>query len=326
MENFAGRLGGVHGYLYRGGGLRREGARTGQNASYHAEFETPHWDLLLLLGILPRQAFEYISRSRRLLSGPAILGTARGETKLGEIRAAVTADDFLLYDGSVPARGKFITFEGLDGCGKSTQVEKLAVALRSRGLPVVVTREPGGTPAAEKIRQLLLDTKTAALAPMAELALMFAARAQHIDEVIAPALSEGRIVLCDRFTDSTEAYQGGGRKLGSQPVLELHRILCHGLQPDLTILMDSDVAISVARARRRNKADASKNADRGLDENRFEKESRAFFGQVHQAYLAIAERETERVFVVDARGIPQDTHRKILEAARRRLKLAAKSL
>ncbi len=121
---------------------------------------------------------------------------------------------------------------------------------------MVVTREPGGTATGEKIRRLLLDTATAGLSPMAELALMFASRAQHITEVIQPALAEGRIVLCDRFTDSTEAYQGGGRKLGSEPVLALHRILCHGLQPDLTILMDSDVAASVERARRRNKADS----------------------------------------------------------------------
>ncbi len=114
----------------------------------------------------------------------------------------------------MPSRGKFITFEGLDGCGKSTQVKKLAAFLRARGMHVVVTREPGGTPTGEKIRNLLLDTRTTGLAPRAELALMFAARAHHIEEVIEPALTNGQIVLCDRFTDSTEAYQGGGRKLG----------------------------------------------------------------------------------------------------------------
>ncbi len=214
----------------------------------------------------------------------------------------MTASRSVLYDGCVAHRGKFITFEGLDGCGKSTQVEKLARALRARGLAVVVTREPGGTPTAEKIRQLLLDTKTAMLAPMAELALMFASRAQHIQEVIAPALAAGQIVLCDRFTDSTEAYQGGGRKLGSEPVLELHRILCGNLQPDLTILMDSDVASSVARARRRNTAHGKRKGSGVPDENRFEKESRTFFGRVQQAYLAIAKREPERVTLVDARG------------------------
>src|SRR6058998_4407959 len=194
-------------------------------------------------------------------------------------------------------QGRFISFEGLDVCGKSTQIEKLANVLRAQGTSIVATREPGGTSAGEKIRQLLLDTSTSGLSSMAELALMFASRAQHIKEVIQPALSEGRIVLCDRFTDSTEAYQGGGRKLGSEPVLTLHKILCGGLQPDLTILMDSDVAASVARARRRNVA-ASAN---GQDENRFERESSAFFGRVHAAYHVIAKREPERVITVNAR-------------------------
>ncbi|MGA9801240.1 MAG: dTMP kinase [Terriglobales bacterium] len=221
-------------------------------------------------------------------------------------------------------RGRFITFEGLDGCGKSTQMEKLASVLRAQGLSVVVTREPGGTATGEKIRRLLLDTATAGLSPMAELALMFASRAQHITEVIQPGLSEGRIVLCDRFTDSTEAYQGGGRKLGSEPVLELHRILCHGLQPDLTILMDSDVAASVERARRRNKADA-RNGRGKHDENRFEQESRAFFGRVHNAYLAIAAREPQRVLLVNARGTAAETHARIVEIVRRKVKLAAKT-
>ena len=173
---------------------------------------------------------------------------------------------------------------------------------RAQGLSVVVTREPGGTATGEKIRRLLLDTATAGLSPLAELALMFASRAQHITEVIQPALAEGSIVLCDRFTDSTEAYQGGGRKLGSEPVLALHHILCHDLQPDLTILMDSDVAASVERARRRNKAHTARNGRGKNDENRFEQESRAFFGRVHSAYLAIAAREPQRVVLVDARG------------------------
>jgi dTMP kinase len=232
----------------------------------------------------------------------------------------------LIYDFSVsPHRGRFITFEGLDGCGKSTQMEKLAGVFRAQGLSVVVTREPGGTATGEKIRRLLLDTATAGLSPLAELALMFASRAQHIAEVIQPALARGCIVLCDRFTDSTEAYQGGGRKLGSQPVLALHRILCGDLQPELTILMDSDAAASVERARRRNKAHAGKNGGAKNDENRFEQESRAFFGRVHTAYLAIAAREPHRVALVEARGTANQTHAKIVEIVRRRLKLAAKT-
>jgi len=206
-------------------------------------------------------------------------------------------------------RGKFITFEGLDGCGKSTQMEKLAAKLREQQLAITLTREPGGTPTGEKIRQILLDTKTSGLSIKAELALMFASRAQHIEEVILPALGAGNIVLCDRFTDSSEAYQGGGRKLSSAPVLELHRILCGNLQPDLTILMDSDVAASVDRARRRNQARVNSNAS---DESRFERENRAFFSRVRTAYLEIAEREPERVSMVDARGTPEQTHSKIL--------------
>ena len=220
-------------------------------------------------------------------------------------------------------RGKFITFEGLDGSGKSTQIERLAKKLAAGGLRVVVTREPGGTGIGEKIRNLLLDTATSDLSPMAELALMFASRAQHIQEIIQPALAEGRVVLCDRFTDSTEAYQGGGRKLGSEPVLALHRILCGNLRPDLTILMDSDVAASVKRARRRNVARVA--GDGGGDENRFEQESRAFFGRVRNAYLAIAAREPQRVVVVDARGTPEETHKQILEIVRRKLKAAISS-
>jgi len=219
-------------------------------------------------------------------------------------------------------RGKFITFEGLDGCGKSTQLKKLAAILSAEGVPVVVTREPGGTPTGEKIRQLLLDTNTSSLAPMAELALMFSARTQHIAEVIEPALAKGQVVLCDRFTDSTEAYQGGGRKLGSEIVLALHRVLCGSLQPDLTILMDSDVAASVDRARRRNKAQTSKDDSGAGNENRFEQESRAFFGRVRSTYLAIAGREPQRVVIVDARGTPEETHKRIVGIVARKLKLA----
>ena len=232
------------------------------------------------------------------------------------------------YDSPVPShshRGKFITFEGLDGSGKSTQLEKLAKVLRGQGLAVTVTREPGGTATGEKIRGVLLDTGTSELSPWAELALMFASRAQHLREVIQPALAAGEIVLCDRFTDSTEAYQGGGRKLGSEPVLALHRILCDNLQPDLTILMDSDVSASVGRARRRNLARESPAGGSGHDENRFEQENRTFFTRVRNAYLAIAAREPQRMVVVNARGTPEQTHAQIVEIVRQKLKLAART-
>lgn len=232
------------------------------------------------------------------------------------------------YDFAVSShgqRGRFITLEGLDGCGKSTQLEKLAGVLRADGFSVVTTREPGGTPTGERIRSLLLDSNTAGLSPLAELALMFASRAQHVSEIIQPALDDGQIVLCDRFTDSTEAYQGGGRKLGSEPVLAMHRILCGDLRPELTILMDSSVAASVERARRRNVARSAESSHGESDENRFEQESRAFFTRVRAAYLAIAGREPQRVLVVDARGAPEHTHSQIVEIVRRRLKLAARS-
>lgn len=217
-------------------------------------------------------------------------------------------------------RGKFITFEGLDGTGKSTQMRRLGAVLRKSGHKVVETREPGGTATGEKIRKVLLDSGTAGLDPLAEMALMFASRAQHIAEVIEPGLAAGAIVLCDRFTDSTEAYQGSGRKLGSAAVRELHRVLCGNLQPDLTILLDSNAGVSLGRARRRNQR-ASKAAQHGHDENRFEQETRAFFGRVREGYHAIAKREPGRVAVVDARGTPGQTHANIREVVQKKLKL-----
>ena len=211
-------------------------------------------------------------------------------------------------------RGKFISFEGLDGCGKSTQLEKLAGALRGQGIDVVTTREPGGTEIGERIRAVLLSSRTAGLDPYAEMALMFASRAQLIAEVILPALEAGKWVLCDRFTDSTEAYQGAGRQLGTEPVLKLHEVLCRGLWPELTILMDSDVSSSVSRARRRNKAAEQ-------DENRFEKESGAFFTRVHEAFLEIARREPGRVVMIDARPPIEVVHQEIVRVVRERLVL-----
>ena len=213
-------------------------------------------------------------------------------------------------------RGKFITIEGLDGCGKSTQLERLAKVLRADGLDVVVTREPGGTPTGEKIRGVLLDSHTGGLSPWAELAMMFAARTQHLHEVILPALSVGKWVLCDRFTDSSEAYQGGGRKLGSEPVLQLHKILCQDVLPDLTILMVSDVAHSVARARKRNLA---RDPNSISDENRFEQENRAFFQRVLDKYLEIAKREPGRIFAIDSKPPADVVHPQIVAEVQRRL-------
>lgn len=219
-----------------------------------------------------------------------------------------------MISASMPKkRGIFITFEGLDGCGKSTQLERLAAVLRSEGIDVLTTREPGGTANGERIRSILLDSSTTGLSAMTEVALMFASRAQQLDELIVPTLERGTWVLCDRFTDSSEAYQGGGRGLGSQAVLDLHRVLCRDLWPDLTVLMDSEVEASVARARRRN----LKKTGRG-DENRFETENRAFFERVHAAYLALAKREKHRVLMLDARRPADVVHPQIVAAVRER--------
>ena len=168
--------------------------------------------------------------------------------------------------------GFFLTFEGLDGSGKSTQLRKLATHLEAQGLAVTVTRQPGGTRIGDRIRALLLDSKTESLDPMTELGLMFSARAQCIAEVIAPALHGGNIVLCDRFTDSSEAYQGGGRQLGSEIVLRMHRTMCGGLNPDLTLLLLANFDQSLYRARRRNDRTASPEGD----EARFEREDELF--------------------------------------------------
>jgi len=200
--------------------------------------------------------------------------------------------------------------------GKSTQLENLATHLRERGIEVITTREPGGTALGEKLRSVLLSSRTSGLSPLAELALMFADRAQHIDEQILPALERGQWVLCDRFTDSSEAYQGGGRELGSDVVLQLHKTLCHDLQPDLTILMVSDVARTVARARRRNVQQSRTMAE---DENRFEKESRAFYNRVLAAYMAIARRAPQRVAPVDATDAVAKVHKKIAAMVEERL-------
>jgi dTMP kinase len=228
----------------------------------------------------------------------------------------------LCYDFRVPVqRGKFITFEGLDGCGKSTQMNRLAEVLRGEGLEVVTAREPGTTATGEQIRNILLNSRTVGLAPRAELALMFAARAQLIKEVIEPGIAEGKYVLVDRYTDSSEAYQGGGRGLGSETVLAVHQAICGELNPDVTVLMDSDAAASVARARKRN----LKAAEGGADENRFELENRAFFERVHEAYLKIAAREPERVYMVNARREPDVVHREIVAEVKRRLGLSARA-
>ena len=213
-------------------------------------------------------------------------------------------------------RGLFITLEGLDGSGKTTQIKRLAAWMQKRGLQPVVTRQPGGTATGDRIRSLLLDSKATALAPMTEMALMFADRAQAIAEVIEPALAAGQIVLCDRFTDSTEAYQGGGRELGSTAVLELHRLVCNDLQPDLTLLLLRALEPSLARARHRN---LRAHEQSGHDENRFEQEQESFYRRTWQKYREIAAREPERIVLIEGNLSIDEVHEQIVEAVSERL-------
>ena len=198
-------------------------------------------------------------------------------------------------------RGYFITFEGLDGSGKTTQLRRLAATLEAEGHKVVTMRNPGGTALGDRIRSILLDSKSEAahgpIAPAAEMSLMFADRAQAIAEIILPALKDGKIILCDRYTDSSEAYQGGGRQLGSERILEMHRAACDNLQPDLTILLLPSLEASLKRARRRNHRH-SQQAQQGADENRFEQESDDFYRRIYEKYEEIAAREPHRVVVI----------------------------
>ncbi|HEY8540605.1 MAG TPA: dTMP kinase [Steroidobacteraceae bacterium] len=192
------------------------------------------------------------------------------------------------------SRGKFITIEGGEGVGKSTQIAALRDFLISRGLRVTVTREPGGTPRAERIRELLLEPNSEPMPAMCELLLMFAARSTHIANVIEPALARGEWVVCDRFTDATYAYQGGGRGMDVSSIATLERLVQGELRPDLTILLDAPLEVSAARAHERNQASGS--ADR------FEREQRDFFERVRAAYLERARSEPHRIVVVDASG------------------------
>ena len=183
--------------------------------------------------------------------------------------------------------GLFISLEGVEGCGKSTQAELLAQWLEERGHAVERAREPGGTPVGEAIRNILLDPENSAMVPRAELLLYEAARAQHVAERIRPALERGAIVVCDRFTDSTTAYQGAGRGLGREVIEELHAVAAEGLKPDLTVLIDLPVAEGLARAARVKARD------------RIEHEAAAFHERVRQAFLEGASREPARVKIVD---------------------------
>ncbi len=204
-------------------------------------------------------------------------------------------------------KGVFVTFEGIEGSGKSTQIGLLADYLTTLGRPVTLTREPGGTPIGDQVRKILLDPASKGLDPVAELLLYTASRVQHLREVILPALEKGRVVLCDRFSDATLAYQGHGRGLDIDMIRALDRIVTGGRLPDLTILLDIGAAAGLARARGRN-------SSRQLEhEGRFENEEAAFHHRVREGYLALAKEQPERFRVVDASRSPDEVGQEIRE-------------
>jgi len=198
-------------------------------------------------------------------------------------------------------RGKFITLEGGEGVGKTTNLSFISSYLQNHGIDVIVTREPGGTRLAEKIRELLLDSNNESISESAELLLMFAARAQHIKHVIEPALSQGKWVLCDRFTDATYAYQGGGRNMNINTIEWLENLVQDTLRPDLTLLLDAPVEVGIERAKDRGQLD------------RFESEKIDFFERVRQAYLRQAELYPERIKLIKADQPLSDVQNKLID-------------
>jgi dTMP kinase len=186
-------------------------------------------------------------------------------------------------------RGRFITVEGIEGAGKSTLLRALAESLQARGIVVCATREPGGTPLAEDIRSLVLARRVEGMPAAAELLLMFAARASHVAQRIEPALARGEWVLCDRFTDASRAYQGGGRGMDATQIESLAQVAHPGLVPDLTLLLDLPADVGLARVHQR-----------GAGGDRFEDEALAFFSRVRDRYLSLAKTEPRRFRVLDA--------------------------
>ncbi|HEY3839970.1 MAG TPA: dTMP kinase [Bryobacteraceae bacterium] len=205
------------------------------------------------------------------------------------------------------SRGIFITFEGIDGSGKTTQLRLLAERLRQAGRDVVEAVEPGGTEIGRQVRAIVLDGRNKQLTPRAEVLLYFASRAQNVEEVIRPAIAAGKVVLCDRFTDSTLVYQGCARGLGADVVLALDGIACQGLKPDLTVLVDIDLDESLARARFRNVSEAS-------NETRLEDESTEFHRAVRDGYRSLAKREAERFLVIDGNAAIDVVAERVWEA------------
>jgi dTMP kinase len=197
------------------------------------------------------------------------------------------------------SQGVFISFEGIDGSGKTTQLRRLREVLEGRGHAVTVAQEPGGTRVGREIRRLLLDKANSDLRTIPELLLYFASRAQNIEEVILPALEAGAIVLADRFTDATVAYQGHGRQLGVEVVRDVERVACHDVKPDLTLLLDIDPETGLERALERNE-------NQTADESRMERQSLDFYRRVQAGYRELSETEPDRIVVIDARGGVED--------------------
>jgi dTMP kinase len=208
-------------------------------------------------------------------------------------------------------RGRFITLEGGEGAGKSTQIRRLAAALERAGIAVLVTREPGGAPAAEDVRRLLVEGEPGRWQPVSEALLHYAARAEHVARTIRPALAAGTWVLCDRFADSTMAYQGYGHRLGRAPILALQRVVLGAFRPDLTLVLDLPVAAGLARAMGRGGAD------------RYERMGRTFHERVRRGFRDIARREPRRCVVVPAQGGPDEVAARLWRALAQRFKLAA---
>ncbi len=218
--------------------------------------------------------------------------------------------------------GRFITFEGGEGAGKSTQIEMLADRLQDAGISVVVTREPGGSPSAEDIRKLLVSGAIWRWDPLTELLLHNAARREHIRNLIRPVLNRGRWVLCDRFVDSTMAYQGYGHGLGRKVVLDTHRIIADGLMPDLTLILDLPTEVGLARAKTRNDAVADKLAAEGQKrEDRYERMAKPFHRRLRRGFLDIAERDPKRCKVINANRNVEAVSTDIWTAGGKRFKL-----
>ena len=207
---------------------------------------------------------------------------------------------------------QFITFEGIEGSGKTTQIQMLSNHLEEQQIDHLLTREPGGTPIGDQIRRLVLDPANSAMTPICELLLYAAARAQHIEQVIRPALQAGRLVLCDRFKDATFAYQGHGRGLRLDLIDALHDLETLSLRPDVTLVFDIEALRALERARDRDRGGAR-------DQTRFEQEDLAFHERVRSGYLEMARQEPGRVVVLDARGSIEEIHQRVVEAITRHL-------